>query len=559
MKNIISKAVYKITSIAADEIEKVIEIPKDSSLGDYALPCFFLSRKLKKNPAEIALELSRKLQDSKVFDKVNAVGPYVNFFVNKSKRASEVINQILSEGDKYGSLDFGKGKTFMIEFSQPNTHKAFHVGHIRGTCFGESVARIREFCNYNSIRVNYSGDTGMHIAKWIWAYRKFHAKEKIKSDESWFAKIYVEAVEKLEENLEGQEEVEEINRKLDSKEDKTIMRIWKETRTKSISAWKPIYKDLDVKFDKHIFESQVENSGKEIAKSLIKNGIAEISEGATIMDLKNNNLGVWVLLRKDGTVLYSSKDLALAEMKFKEYKMDESLVITSVEQNLHFQQLRKTLELMGFPRWKSYMHLGYESVRFPWGKMSSRTGDNIFYADFRKELVEEAKKEITSREKVNPKEVEKRALTVAVAAMKYSMLKQDVNKIIIFNKDEALRFEGDTGPYLLYSYARAKSILNKVKSKKSNIETNEVEDSERLLVNLLSRFQEVVETACKSSSPAGLAHYSYELAQSFNEFYHKCPVVGSEKEAFRIALVKSTCQVLKNALYLLGIPVIDRM
>jgi arginyl-tRNA synthetase len=547
----------KITNLVEKEIENLIEIPKDISLGDFAFPCFSLSKTLRKNPSDIAKDIASKIK-SDHFEKVVAVGPYVNFFLDSKKYAREILTKISKEKNKYGSNDYGKGKTFMIEFSQPNTHKAFHVGHIRGTSLGESIARVREFCKYKVIRANYSGDTGMHIAKWIWAYNKFHKGEEIEKDESWFANIYVEAIKNLDENIEGETQVLEINKKLDEKKDSKLINLWKNTRSKSISAWKPIYQDLGVEFDKHFFESQVEAAGKKIAYELVKKGIAEISDGATIMNLKDRNLGVWVLLRRDGTVLYSAKDIELAREKFSKYKMDESLVITAAEQNLHFQQLKRTLELMKFENWENYNHIGYEAVRFPEGKMSSRTGNNILYADFRNELVNAAKEEISKRSDLDKKEIEKRAIAIGIAAMKYTMLKQDLNKVIIFNKNEAVRFEGDTGPYLLYSYARANSILGKSK-KPLKYSISKINDSERLLLNELSRFPDVVMDSCLNYEVSNIAHYSYNLCQIFNEFYHSCPVIGSDHEGFRLELVSSFVQVLGNALNLLGIPVLKEM
>lgn len=550
----------KVTGLNVNDIEALIERPKDAGHGDYAFPCFVLSKKLRKSPAEIAKEIASKIK-SKNFEKVEAVGPYVNFFLDSKKLALEVLAKIGKEKDKYGSAAAGKGKTFMIEFSQPNTHKAFHVGHIRGTTLGESIARVREFSGYKVIRANYSGDTGMHIAKWIWAYTNFHKGEKIQDDESWFAKIYVEAVQKLEDNEQGEIEVNEINKRLDERKDAKLNKLWKDTRAKSISSWKPIYKDLDVKFDKHFFESQVEEAGRKIAQELVKSGLAEISDGATIMDLKKYDLGVWVMLRRDGTVLYSAKDLALAEEKYQKYKIDESLTITSVEQNLHFKQLKKTLELMKFKNWEKYEHIGYESVRLPEGKMSSRTGNNILYADFRNELVDAAKEEIAKREKLEEKETEKRALAISIAAIKYPMLKQDTSKVIIFNKDEAIKFEGDTGPYLLYSYARANSILRKAGKSRvmGKVMVSKIEEHEKRLVNEIGRFGEVVDGACANLAPNLIAHYAYGLSQTFNEFYHACAVIGSEQEKFRLGLVSCFVQVLENALKLLGIPTLEEM
>jgi arginyl-tRNA synthetase len=547
----------KVTGLLAHQIEELLERPKDSSLGDFAFPCFALSKTMKKSPIHIAEELAKKI-DKNGFDKVEANGPYINFFLDSKKTALELIQRISKEKKKYGHNLSGKGKTFMMEFSQPNTHKAFHVGHIRGTTLGESIARVREANGYKVIRANYSGDTGMHIAKWLWAYTKFHADEEIQNNESWFAKIYVEAIQKLEGNEIGENEVLTINKKLDEGKDAKLQKLWKNTRTKSINAWKEIYSDLDVKFDEHYFESDVEEKGKKISLDLVKKGIAEISDGATIINLKERGLGVWVLLRRDGTVLYSAKDLALAEEKFKKYNMDESLIITSVEQNLHFQQLKRTLELMDFPNNNKYNHIGYESVRLPEGKMSSRTGNNILYADFRDELISAAKEEISKRNEIKTNEANERAHSIAIAAIKYSMLKQDTNKVIIFNKEEAIRFEGDTGPYLLYSLARANSILAKSKINKT-FKVHSLQTHERVLLNELMHFPDLVADISKTFNVNGMAHYSYNLAQKFNEFYHACQVIGSKEEEFRLALVSSFIQVMQNALYLLGIPTIEKM
>ncbi len=547
----------KITNLSSKEIEELIEIPKDNSHGDYAFPCFTLSKTLKKSPMHIAQELVHKINKNG-FEKVEAIGPYINFFLDSKKVAHDLLDKIMKEKKKYGSNSSGKGKTFMMEFSQPNTHKAFHVGHIRGTSLGESIARIREFSGYKVIRANYSGDTGMHIAKWLWAYNKFHKAEKIQNDESWFAKIYVEAVQKLEGNEKGELEVLEINKKLDEKKDSKLLKLWEETRKKSISAWNPIYKDLLVDFDEHYFESQVEEKGKKISLELVKKGLAEISDGATIMNLKNRNLGVWILLRRDGTVLYSAKDIALAQEKFRKYDMDESLVITSAEQNLHFQQLKRTLEIMNFKNWEKYSHLGFESVRLPEGKMSSRTGNNILYADFRNELVEAAKTEISKRDELKDKEINERALAIAISAIKYSMLKQDTNKVIIFNKEEAIRFEGDTGPYLLYTFARANSIIKKA-GKMGKFKIDKIELHERALINELAHFEDLVLECSKNFNVNNIAHYAYNLAQKFNEFYHACQVIGSKEEKFRVALVYAFAQVMENALHLLGIPTLKEM
>jgi len=560
MKQLIVKILKKEVKLPEKEIDSLIEIPPNSEMGDFAFPCFTLSKEFKKSPNQIAEDLKKKIKLPKEIFSVEVAGPYLNFFINKKIFAEKLIKEISKQKEDFGKNNLGKNKKIMVEFSQPNTHKAFHVGHIRGTSLGESLARILEFSGEKVIRANYSGDTGMHIAKWIWCYKKYHSKEKLKDDESWIASIYVDAVKKLSKDEKLQEEVNEINRKIEDKSDKDINELWKKTRKLSIDSWKKIYLELNTKFNVYYFESEVEGEGKVVAKELVKKGIAKISEGATIIDLKKYNLGVWVLLRNDGTVLYSAKDIVLAKRKSKDYDLDQSLYVVANEQDLHMKQLFKTLDLIQFKDVKKLKHISYGMVRLPEGKMSSRTGDNILYSEFIKEVVDYPKKRIKERNiKISKEELEKRALAVSIAAIKYSMLKQGSSKIITFKKEDALNFEGDTGPYLLYSYARASSIIRKVKFKKSSARILDLEPKEFELTKKLSHFPEIVLGANKTFNPALIANYSYELAKLFNEFYHACPVINSENESFRLKLVKSFRIVLKNSLNLLGIETLEEM
>jgi len=550
----------KEAKLNPEEIESMLEIPPSIDMGDFSLPCFRLAGKLRKNPVQIADELAGKIKKDKTIEKIEAKNGYLNFFVKKSNFADEILGKI--------NKDYGKGKEkgkkelVMVEFSQANTHKAFHVGHIRGTSIGESISRILEFENAKVIRANYQGDTGMHVAKWLWCYLKYHKKEGLKEDEKWVAGIYVDAVKRLGENEKLQQEVEEINRKLEEGKDKALVELWKKTRKLCLEALEKVYKELNTHFDKYYFESEVEKRGKEIAQELVKKGIAKISEEAAIMDLEKYGLSVWVLLRKDGTVLYSAKDIALAYKKFEDFKLDRSLYMVADEQNLHMRQLLKTLELMKFPQAKKCRHISYALVRLPTGKMSSRTGDNILYSEFKEEMLDYAKKEIKKRwPKLKEKEIAERALKISIAAIKYAMLRQDSNKVLVFSKESAMSFEGDTGPYLQYSYARASSILKKSEKKPmSKIEAPEkLEEKEIELIKKIGDFPKIVEDASRNLNPSIIAHYSFELAQVFNEFYHNCPVIDSKQEEFRLKLVDSFRATLKNALYLLGIEVMEEM
>ncbi|MEK6906131.1 MAG: arginine--tRNA ligase [Nanoarchaeota archaeon] len=560
LKKILEQKGVKLDS---KEIEGYIEVPPSAEMGDYAFPCFFLAGKLKDNPAKIAAELRKEIKIiPKGFSEIKVAGPYVNFYTDKNSFAEKTISDILIKKNNFGKNSLGKNIKTMIEFSQPNTHKAFHVGHIRGTSIGESLSRISEFSGEKIIRANYSGDTGMHIAKWIWCYNKYHSKEKLKDDEAWIASIYVDAVKKLSENPDFQKEVDEINKKLESRADKKINELWKKTRILSIKSWNKIYKELNTRFDVHFFESEVEKRGKELVADLIKKGVAEKSQGAIIVDLNKYDLGVFILLRSDGTVLYSSKDLALAEKKLKEYKLDKSIVVVGSAQDFYFKQLFKVIEIAKLCKEGVLNHIPFSEIRLPAGKMSSRTGENIIYSDFMSEMLDYSKKEILKRApKLPKKELERRAIKISVSAIKYSILKQNSNKSITFRKEDTLNFDGDTGPYILYSYARACSILKKVKAgtKQTKKIIKNLEQKEIELVRKLSQFPEIVISSYQTLNPSSLANYSYQLSQIFNEFYHDCPVIGSENESFRLSLVKSFKQVLRNSLYLLGIETVERM
>lgn len=561
MKDILGKLLHPLVHLSVEEIEGMIEVPKERNRGDYAFPCFVLAKEKKKNPVELAKDIASKVKKTAQVERAEASGPYVNFFLNRKWVASETVEPILNQRETYGSSK-GQNERVMIEFSQANTHKAFHVGHIRGTSLGESLARILGASGKRVTRANYQGDTGMHVAKWLWAYKKFHANEAIPKDESWFAKIYVEAVQKLAQDPSYESEVQTINQKLDSGSDKELVALWKKTRKVCLDSLEIIYKQLETAFDVYFFESEVEERAKSISRELVKKNIASISDGATIIDFAEHRepqLGVWVLLRADGTPLYSAKDIALAERKFDEFKIDRALYVVGSEQQQHIYQLFKTLELMQFKQAKKCVYAPVSLVRLPTGKMSSRTGENVLYSQFRSELMDEAKKEINSRyPELSAVEITKRSEIIALAAIKYSMLKQDTNKIIVFDKKEALRFEGETGPYLLYSYARAQSIIRKAgRAKKADM--GELGDGEYSLIKEMSRFPDVVAQAAKEYAPNLIAHYAYGLSQTFNEFYHNEKVIGSEQEAFRLTLVRAFAQTLKNALFLLGIPVLEEM
>lgn len=549
--------ILKLLAQEGIDASQLLEVPPDPKLGDYALPCFILAKERKIAPAKIAQELAGKLS-AEFLEKVVAAGPYINFFIHPQSRAKAVLETIHAQHEDYGK-QLPKAERVMVEYSQPNTHKAFHIGHVRNTSLGEALSRILRHAGYEVIQANYMGDTGAHIAKWLWHYLKNPEEPPADQQEreKWIASIYVRAVKALAEQPEAEQEVAQILQELDQRTPGRITDIYDRTRQWSIEAFNSIYKDLHAHFDYWFFESEVEERGKEISRELVSRGIATVDDGAIIMDLKDLNLGVWVLLRKDGTALYSAKDLALAERKFEQYAIDRSINVVGAAQSMHFQQLFATLRLMGFPQADKCYHLSYVEVRLPTGKMSSRTGQNILYSDIRQELVEYTTAEVRKRHPDwTDERVERVARQVTVAALKYDMLATDPNKIIVFDPKRATEFEGETGPYLQYTHARACSILAKAGEVQKTQGAMLMHEKEQQLLRTLGGFPEAVERSARQYAPNQMAHYAMALAKEFNTFYHDCPVLSVDDallRADRLALVAATVTVLGSALRLLAI------
>ncbi len=551
----------KATKLKKDEI--LLKKPPQPEFGDAAFPCFTISKKLRKAPDEIAKNLSEKLRPSGLVVKVEPKGGYLNFFADWGKIGQEAIRRILREGEKYGKGK-RKGKNIMVEYCHFNTHKAVHIGHIRTACLGESLSRILEFSGYRVIRANYQGDIGPHVARCIWGFLKLYkGKEPEKEKGKWLGKVYAEASKKLKENERYAKEVDEINKKIYAG-DPELTRVWKKTRKWSLDYFDKIYRTFGIKFDRLYFESEVEKLGTKIVRNLLEKGIAKKSEEAIVMDLKKYGLGVFLLLKSDRTPLYSTKDIGLAELKSREYRIDKSVHVVGSEQKLYFQQLFKTFELAKSPLAKKSYHLCYELVNLPTGKMASREGDVILYEDVLEELKKHAREETAKR---NP-EMEKEKLgqvsdNIALASLKYDMIKMSPSKTIIFDWRQALDFEGNAAPYLQYTYARAHSIVRKSGVKEiRGFDMNLLKHPmERELIKMISEFPGLIRNASEDLRPHYVAKYCFELSTRFNEFYQFMPVIHAQAgmKTARLALVKAVSVVLKNALKLLGIEVQERM
>ncbi|MEK7619728.1 MAG: arginine--tRNA ligase [Patescibacteria group bacterium] len=539
-----------------------LETPPDQKMGDLAFPCFDLAKSLKRNPAEIATELAAKIGPKGLIAEAKAVGPYVNVVLNLKAFGEAVYGEMKELAQEYGMSDVGKDKRLMVEFANLNSHKDVHIGHLRNLFVGQAAVNLLKATGYDVIPVAYINDLGLHVAKSVWCMKTYHKDEDVKLENriAFLRDVYIEANTLLEEQPALVAQVTETFRHLEEQRGDEIA-LWKETRAWSIDYLKQVYNELDLTIDHWYFESEVIAKTKKIIEGLIKQGIVKQSEGAWIVDLKEQDLGVNLLIKTDGTLLYNAKDLGLAMKKEDDYHPTRSIYVVDERQSHALKQLFATLKLMGFER--ELQHLSYEFVTLEGGAMAARKGNVIRYEDLRDELLGEARRETKSRhEDWSKKKIEKVVRAVAFAALRFSMLKQDNGKKIVFNLKEAVSFEGFTGPYLLYTYARIQSLLKKAGRKKAKATTATLtHPTEHQLVFLLAKYPEIVFDTAQTLAPSMLAQFLFDLAKTFAEFYAQVPVLTKEGPDLseRLALVRAVGTVLAQGLELLGIDLIDEM
>lgn len=560
MKEIITNLLIKELSgkLSQQEIEKLIEIPPNNEMGDFAFPCFSLSKILRKNPAMIASDLSKSMVLPAEVDKVTSVSGYLNFFLNKKVLASKILSD--SNNPDYGKQN--RGKKIVIEFSSPNSNKPLHLGHLRNMSIGDSVSRILQFCGNSVVKASINNDRGVHICKSMLAYDAFgenKTPEQVgKKSDHFVGDFYVLFSKKASEDETWNEKAQELLRKWEAGDPATV-ELWKTMNKWAFDGFQKTYRLFGISFDKEYFESQIYKSGKEIVNEGLERGIfTKREDGAAIVDLQSEKLGEKVLLRPDGTSVYIVQDLYLAVLKDKEYNYDLSIYVVGNEQEYHFKVLIAIFHKLGYPIADKMKHLSYGMVELPEGKMKSREGTVVDADDLIAETQALAINELKERYTLTDEEMADRSLKIALSAIKYQLLKIDITKTMLFDPKKAISFEGDTGPYLLYSYARAASILRKAGISETN-EIPDLNESEIKIVKKLGLFPDAVSGAADKLSPSIIANYAFELAQTFNEFYHACQVIGSETQSFRLQLVQSFKNVLKSCLELLGIDEIEEM
>ena len=534
---------------------------------------------------EIAEGAAAHIGTPEGFSRVEAVKGYLNLYFSASDFSKRVIDQVLEDGVNFGCGEV-KNERVMVEYAQPNTHHSFHIGHYRNSILGEVLARLVEFAGFETIRASYPGDLGLGVITVLWIYEKLYKgqePEDIHERGQWLLNLYVEATNMLTaKESETPEEIaqreaydaerREMYRKWDAG-DPYLRQLWLETREWSLEELRDILEMMDIDIDFWFFESEVDEPSKAIVEELIDKGIADDERpngGAVIvkidekLGLKKEKYRTNVILRNDGTTLYLTKDLALAKDKFEKFGVDRSIYVVDVRQSMHFQQAFKILELWGFEQAKKCHHLGYGFVSLPEGAMSARRGNVVLFKTVADEAIQRVLKEIEEKNPDLPlNERRDVAKQVGLGALAYAMLSVDNNKYIVFDIDEALSFDGHTGPYIQNAHVRASSILRKAGDFPLEAEFSyDLLSHEIELIEIISRFPQVVQQAANEYRPLVMASYAFDLATAFHSFYHVVPVLKAETDKMRTArirLIAAAKQTMANALRLLAIQAPEMM
>lgn len=572
----IKKEILKLFPVEWGVRTEDLVAPPDQEMGDLSFPCFELAKKFKKNPAEAVKELESRIMNSgpRIIEKAKAVGPYLNFTLKTDVVAEAVFSEIKKRKNKIGEIDVGKKQRILIEYPSNNTHKEVHVGHLRNVCLGNALVGILTAAGTKVIPVNYINDFGAHVAKCLWGLEKFHSQEKPpENKQRWLGQIYAAASRYLKNHPEAEDEVEDYLGKLE-KRDKKVWKLFMTTRKWSLDGFGAIFKELDVRHKVTFYEKDVKETGQRMVDELLEKNIAQVGEGgAIIVDLKNFGLDIGLLRKSNGSGLYLTSDLGLARIKAEKFPdVEESINLTGAEQNFYFRQLFKILELAGF-KYKM-IHVSYELVNLPEGKMSSRLGNVVLYEEIRDEALALAERETKKRHpEWTSSKVKRTARHLSLGALKFSMLKVGPRQVITFNPKEALSFDGFTGPYLQYSLARMNSLLKKcqmpsvrcpVNPKNQNSELKKIFDNkfEKRLLFKLAKFDEAIKISAERKDPSQLARYLYETSQFFSNFYENCPVERAENvelKRTRLELVRAAKIFMEKGLQILGIPIIKEM
>ena len=561
MKNqIVNLLSQNIEVLTSEEISQLIEIPPKPEMGDFAFPCFRLAKSYHKAPPMIAQDLKESIGDQTFLSEIKVVGGYLNFYVDKAQYAQQIIDKYNNATD-YGCSDQGKDKTICIDYSSPNVAKNFHVGHLRTTIIGNSLYKIFSKLGYKVVRINHLGDWGTQFGKLIVAYKKWGSREAVEEKGiEELMDIYVKFHEEAEKDDSLNDEARAWFLKMEQG-DEEALEIWQWFRDISLKEFMRVYNILGMEFDSFAGESFYRDKTADVIKRLTDDGLLKESQGAMIVPLDEYDMPPCIVANKDGSSIYATRDLAAILYRKATYNFDRCLYVTGLEQKLHFAQVFKVIELMGNDYAKNLVHIPYGLVSLKSGKISSRKGNVIFAEDLLREsinkttsIIEEKNPDIPDKEEV--------AKQVGIGAIIFNDLYNQRIKDVIFDWNKLLNFDGETGPYVQYTYARASSVLRKIGEVPDTIDYTLLTDEASIgLLKEIERYPQVIKDAAERYEPSVIARYSIDLAHAFNKFYHECQInVEDETTKYtRTNVVKIARYIIKDALSLLGIQCPEQM
>lgn len=565
-KENIAQKISEVTNIDKEELKTYIEIPPNSDLGDYAFPCFKLAKSLRKTPPVIASEIKEaiKLDDGSI-EKIEIVGGYLNIYINKASLAETVLKEVAQKQEKYGSSNIGMGKNVVIDYSAPNIAKPFHIGHLRSTVIGGALYKIYNFLGYNSVGINYLGDWGLQFGKVMAGYDMWKDEYDFSQSEiQAILKIYVRFCQEEKEKPELTELAREYFKRLEDGEEKEV-ETWKWIRRISLENYQKTYNLLNSKFDSYNGESYYNDKMDAVVDELREKGLLKESEGAQVVDLSEYDMPPCIIITSAGTTIYATRDLASLKDRINKYDFDKAIYVVGNEQRLHFKQVFKVLELMGYPEYaRKCEHVPFGLVVDKDGeKIGSRKGNSVFLEDILKEAIQKVEKIIDEK---NPGLEDKGevARKVGVGAIIFNDLSNSRIKDEIFDWDMLLNFQGETGPYIQYIYVRTRSLLEKAGyvPDLENINFSKLQEKEAVeTLKLLYRFNEFVTLAADKNEPSIISRYLIDVAQNFSTFYNEHKIITEDKtvQDARLALTYAVGTVLKSGVTLLGMEMPNKM
>ena len=555
-----------VEGLTAEELQAMIEVPADNKMGDYAFPCFKLAKVLRKAPPMIAKGIAEQIADNEIFEKVEQVNAYVNMFISREAYVKDIVSEVIEKGDDFGRSDIGEGKKVIVEYSSPNIAKPFHIGHIRSTVIGNSIYKIYDFLGYDTMRINHLGDYGTQFGKMICAYRRWGNKEDviaepIKTLLSYYTKFHVEA----EKDPSLEDEARAIFTRLEKGEPEEV-ELWQWFRDESLKEFTRVYKMLGIEFDSYNGESFYSDKMPRFVQELKDKELLIESEGAQIVDLEEYGMSPALITKSDGSTLYITRDIAAAVYRKETYDFYKNIYVVASQQNLHFQQWIQIIELLGYDWARNCVHVPFGLVSLEEGTMSTRHGRVVFLEDVLNRAVDQTK-EIIKEKGVATDNIDETAAMVGIGAVMFQELSNNRIKDYTFSWDKVLNFEGETGPYVQYTHARAASVLRRageevIAKAAAGIDASYItSDSAYELAKAIYEFPAVIVEAGDKYEPSVVTRHIVDVAQAFNKFYHDEHVLvdNEEEKAAKVALVMAAKNTIKNGLALLGIKAPEKM